>query len=59
MSYSIEQMLSAVQRERDKWRAPLVYLKDAQGNVYPVPVLSVRDDGDRIAIEIGPQQVNS
>ncbi len=59
MSYTIEQLLCAVERERDKWRSLAVFWKDSAGNVFPVPVVATHDDGDRIHVEIERQQENS
>lgn len=51
---SREDVYTAVQWEREKVRGAMIYWKDKQGNLHPVPILQFTDGGDRWCIEIPP-----
>jgi len=42
----------AAQYERGKVRDAMVYWKDDHGNIHPVPIVEMTDDGKRWRIEI-------
>jgi len=51
---SREEVAWAVQHERGKARDAMIFWKDDQGNIHPVPIVQMTDGGNRWHIEILP-----